>query len=194
MTPLYLFENFLPKTRIAIVEIPASNEIARAQLHSQYARIAADIAAQKNLEITKDEFGKPIVSNANFNLSLSHSKQWAAAAVSKEIMLGIDIETIENRIERVAHKFLKKEELEAIKKDRVETLILYWSAKESLYKLYSKKQLDFAEQLLIEPFTLQNKGSLHATISLKSEQAITGLTIKYQFIKNHVLTAVGSEL
>ncbi len=155
------------------------------------ARALASLLSGKDLAIERDENGKPIAKNESLNLSLSHSKNFAAAIVSSQKNVGIDIETIHPRIERIAHKFLKPSELQNITTNKVETLILYWSAKESLYKLYSKKQLDFASQLIIQPFELKQKGTLTGSIIVHDAAEIfSDLSIHYEFLKGELLTYV----
>lgn len=186
--PIFYNQNLLPDVAVAIVEIDTNERIAKAEIQSKFARLAANIAANESLEIIKTNLGKPLAKNSNLHLSLSHSKYWGAAAVSKQHLLGIDIETLEERIERIAHKFLQPQELENITHNRIETLTLYWSAKESLYKLYSKKQLDFANQLLIKPFEINAEGELIASIKIDTITEIKNIKLKYKFFNTHVLT------
>lgn len=192
MQTVFVEPNFLPDVAVAIVTIAASDGGNKAANQSQHARFAADIAAGKKIEIVKNELGKPIAANSSLHISLSHSKWWGAAAVSETKLVGIDIETLEERIERIAHKFLQPDELAAIADKRIETLTLYWSAKESLYKLYSEKQLDFASQLLIAPFEVKAEGMLNATIRLQ-HASIASLQLRYKFFENHVLTLVSAD-
>lgn len=155
------------------------------------ARLVVNSLLGNDIEITKDETGKPIAKNAKHHISLSHSKTLAAAIVSEQHQVGIDIETIHPRIERIAHKFLTEEELEAITTNKIETLLLYWSAKEALYKLYAKKQLEFTTQLIVQPFQLQQSGVLKGSIIVPDEPKIfTDLDIHYEFLEGHVMAYV----
>lgn len=191
MQPIFASKNLLTDVSVAIVEVTEIAGISKPAAQSQAARIAANLAAERELQILKNELGKPLVENVALNVSLSHSKFWAAAAVSSQFQVGIDVETLESRIERIAHKFLLPLELESIQDNRIETLSLYWSAKESLYKLYSFKQIDFAQQLRIEPFELQREGLITASI-IVAEQSLHDLKIAYKFFDNHVLTLVSA--
>jgi 4'-phosphopantetheinyl transferase len=141
-------------------------------------------------EVLKDEFGKPYLLDGTFKMSLSHTAIFAAAMLSKTEEVGIDIEMIRPKIERIAHKFLREDELAAIQPDeKIEKLILYWSAKESLYKLHGRKQLEFKSQLLIDGFDLQQKGTLKARI-IADDIAPDELNVRYEFFEDHVLTYV----
>ncbi|MFZ4056936.1 MAG: 4'-phosphopantetheinyl transferase family protein, partial [Ferruginibacter sp.] len=54
---------------------------------------------------------KPFLPNAEFHFSISHCALYAAAIVSTEYRVGVDIETISNRPEKIQFKFLSEAEL-----------------------------------------------------------------------------------
>src|SRR6201986_861297 len=60
-----------------------------------------------------DAHGKPYLVNLPYHISLSHSFDYAAVMISKE-PVGIDIEQVTDKIERIAHKFMRQEELDFI--------------------------------------------------------------------------------
>lgn len=141
-------------------------------------------------EVLKDEFNKPYLAQGKPNVSLTHTAIYAGAMLSHKHIVGMDIEMIRPKIERIAHKFLRQDEIEAIHPDeKLEKLILYWSAKEALYKLHGRKQLEFMTQLLIDPFDLQKKGTATARI-IADDIAPDDLTLHYEFFDDHVLTYV----
>ncbi len=141
-------------------------------------------------EIEKDEAGKPLLKNSTQHLSISHTPVFAAAMLSNYAPVGIDLEMVNPKVERIAHKFLREDEINAIQADeKIEKLILYWSAKEALYKLYGKAGIEFISQLLIEPFELKLSGELKAEIT-GIEQPMKNLIVNYSFFEDHVLTYV----
>lgn len=141
-------------------------------------------------DIEKDEAGKPVLKTGAQHLSLSHTPVFAAAMLSPKTAVGIDLEMVNPKVERIAHKFLRDNEIEAIHRDeKLEKLILYWSAKEALYKLYGRGEITFATQLLIQPFHLQPAGELNAAI-IGIETPLENLTVHYQFFEDLVLTYV----
>lgn len=106
--------------------------------------------------------GKPILTNG-FYLSISHAGPYVAIMVSPSHEVAIDLEQLnpqaktgESRIVRVAHKFINQAENDFIKpyspaeQEWLQTVI--WSAKEVLFKLYSKGGVDFKEHLHVMPF------------------------------------------
>ena len=58
-----------------------------------------------------DEHGKPYLVNFEYQISLSHSYDYAAVMISKEMQLGVDIELIKHKIKSIKHKFLSDVEL-----------------------------------------------------------------------------------
>ncbi len=143
-----------------------------------------------NSTIEKDANGKPVLKNSEAHVSISHTQQFAAVMFSKNKAVGIDLENINPKVERIAHKFLREDEINAIdEEEKIGKLILYWSAKEALYKLHGKGDIEFTTQLLIEPFDLNPTGELKAEIA-GIEQPIKNLKLNYEFFEGHVLTYV----
>ncbi len=109
--------------------------------------------------LQKDEFGKPHLirsvpspnSPVTGYVSLSHTGGWAAAVWHKSKPVGIDIEPLRAQFGRVVPRVLSDAEIAHANGDLMR-LAMYWCAKESLYKLYGKRQLTFREHLLIDPF------------------------------------------
>jgi phosphopantetheinyl transferase len=140
--------------------------------------------------VIKDEAGKPLLENSSYHISLSHTTHFAAAIISERFPVGIDLEMVNPKVERIAHKFLRQDEINLIKEEeKTGKLILYWSAKEALYKLHGKGDIEFMTQLLIEPFELKPQGKLTAEIT-GIAQPLKNLNINYEFFEGHVLTYV----
>lgn len=145
-------------------------------------------------EIEKDAAGKPILKNSSQHISISHSPVFAAAMLSDKTPVGIDLEMINPKVERIAYKFLRDDEIEAINpNEKIEKLILYWSAKEALYKLHGLGGLAFTTQLLIDPFDLNLSGTLNAQIA-GIAHPLKDLQVHYEFFEDHVLTFVCNTL
>lgn len=115
-------------------------------------------------EIRIADTRKPFLANERFHFSISHCGNYAAAIVSSNSRVGVDIEQISPRIERVAHKFLNDEESHFFNDDyalfleqwglrgRVfqEFLTLIWSAKEAIFKWYGRGELDFKRHMRLD--------------------------------------------
>jgi 4'-phosphopantetheinyl transferase len=106
-----------------------------------------------NVSIFKDSFGKPQVENQQGYISISHCKSYAAAIFSSSHWVGIDIEPIHDKVQRIASKFLNPQELAFMSQEYfTEHLIAAWSVKEAVYKFYGKKNLSFQSHILLESF------------------------------------------
>jgi len=101
--------------------------------------------------LTKDVFGKPHLRAANAELSFSHTTTHVAAAIHPTRPVGIDMERLNDKLRRVAQKFMSPEELQHANND-LARLATYWCGKEALYKLHGTKKLRFREDIPIADF------------------------------------------
>ena len=115
-------------------------------------------------EIDYDNFGKPHLINGKHFISFSHKKIFVAVILSKNNPhTGIDIEMTGPLPLKLSHKFVSNNDLVPDEKfTPQQKAALIWSAKESLYKIYGKKELDFKEHLSVK--YIHNKeliGTIH---------------------------------
>ena len=113
-----------------------------------------------------DSHGKPYLVNLPYHISLSHSFDYAAVMISKNAKVGIDIEQIQQKVERIAPRFLNPAELAFAKADphKVKSLYACWCAKEAVYKCHGQKEVSFADNISLQPFRFEGTGSLEATL------------------------------
>jgi 4'-phosphopantetheinyl transferase len=113
-----------------------------------------------------DEHGKPYLVDLPYHISLSHSFDYAAVMISKIRPVGIDIEQIKGKVERIAHKFMRPEEMAFISdQHKIQQLYVCWCAKEAVYKCHGQKEVSFADNIALEPFNFDNKGIVNAHLS-----------------------------
>ena len=97
----------------------------------------------------KDIHGKPALENSSHHISISHSNGFIAVIACEKIV-GIDIQTPVEKISRIQHKFVSEKEKAYIPEDRaLEALHILWGAKESLYKAYGKREIDYKKHLAV---------------------------------------------
>lgn len=134
----------------------------------------------------KDEFGKPHLENSSYQISISHSGSMAAA-IAAPISVGIDIQNLVGKIERIAHKYMRDEEMLSLRDlTRLQHLHVYWGAKEALYKAYGRKKLDFRQHILIDPFSFDEKGGIFTGIVQKEAFNAT-YELRYQLVEDYIL-------
>jgi 4'-phosphopantetheinyl transferase len=113
-----------------------------------------------------DEHGKPYLVSLPYHISLSHSFDYAAVMISKKSPVGIDIEQVKEKVERIAARFLSPDELAFIGTDnRIAKLYACWCAKEAIYKCYGQKEVSFMDDILLSPFNYAKQGQLNATLT-----------------------------
>ena len=99
-----------------------------------------------------DNLGKPFFEN-NYKISISHSGLYVAIIIS-DTAVGIDIETINDRILKIKSKFLETE-LNYPLELNTETSLVYWNIKESVFKAVDKPGIDFKNNLLVPPLDIK---------------------------------------
>lgn len=110
----------------------------------------------ERLPLAKDAFSKPFfLEKPDLFCSLSHSQGVVGALLSGE-NCGCDIQVGVEKMARLAPKFLGENEMRFVENHppglRLDVQHIFWTAKESLYKAYGLKQLDFRANLYLDPF------------------------------------------
>ncbi len=104
------------------------------------------------INLLKDEYGKPYIENSPKFVSLSHSHNMVAAIIS-DVLVGIDIQKEVSKISRIQHKFISEQESARIDQGNLTYAYhVFWGAKESMYKAYGKKEVDFKKHMYLYPF------------------------------------------
>ncbi len=106
--------------------------------------------------LVKDAFAKPFfLANNGLHCSLSHSKGLVGALLA-DVPGGCDLQVLTEKMPQLAPRFLHEEEIAFVKTFAADVQLdvqhVFWTAKESLYKAYGLKALDFRQHLRIEPF------------------------------------------
>ena len=102
---------------------------------------------------------KPYLENELFHFSISHCSDFAAVIVSRQNRVGVDIETLSEKIQRIQHKFLSDDEMEVLNEDvhlpaeypmSNAQLTLIWSCKEAVFKWYGLGNVDFKSHIEVQ--------------------------------------------
>ena len=144
----------------------------------------------QSFELLKTESGKPYLPDYNFEISLSHSGDYAAAIICKEQETGVDIEKIDPRIYRIAHKYLNDFDQSFLKKDDLIGHFLIWNAKEVLFKYYSKGAVDFRKHLFVD---LSNRKTNRIRAIINKPAFNAEINIQFKIIGDYVLTWIDHE-
>ena len=181
--PLLSIEEISPGCRLGLWQIEASieqmlaedsslknvlkctesyrSEARRREVIAVYALLFA-MTGNSELRIDHDNLSRPIVDG--YHVSISHTKGYAALILSNCSSVAVDIEYFSDRVERVAHKFIRSDE----DAPSLYAKLIHWSAKETIYKLFAEEFLDYFE-MRVTPFNLSDQGTINVA-DLKEEK------------------------
>ena len=139
---------------------------------------------------------KPYLPNEQYHFSISHCGDYAAAIVSSDKRVGVDIEIVTPKIEKIKDKFLNSEELTTCLPDRQvhdsrfstndhQLLTLLWSAKESVFKWFGDGGVDFRQHI-----QLKGQHERLETIDCLFTKNHQRLTIHYRSFEHLILAWV----
>lgn len=120
----------------------------------------------KESKIVYNSARKPFLVSHPYNISISHSNRLTSVLVSRSKRVGIDLEYMSHRIKDLAFKFVNDEEqiTDDHEKEKFH-LYVHWCAKEALYKICDKQDINFRENLTLTPFTLKDRGQVEGKVS-----------------------------
>ena len=133
-----------------------------------------------------DANGKPYLPDYPYQISLTHSFDFAGVMLSTKGACGIDLELIKEKVVRIREKFLKPEELQFIRKeDEVAQMYACWCAKEAVYKLQGNRGVSFLHDMTIHPFTYRAQGVM--TVDLFKAQKKFSFQVYYEKFQDYML-------
>lgn len=120
---------------------------------------------------------KPFLESELFHFSIAHCGKYAAVVVSTQNRVGVDIEMIADKVQKVQHKFVSTAEMEIVKTASANQhgqlstvnaqLILIWSCKEALFKWYGSGELDFKEHMQLQGIKIIDNKHFEIAMRLK---------------------------
>jgi phosphopantetheinyl transferase len=127
---------------------------------------------------------KPFLENEPYHFSISHCGDYAAVIVSTTHRVGVDVELVNEKIDRITNKFLTKEEGFLMPRGALrKTATLFWSVKESVYKWNSRIGVDFKKHIVINKFSGDLKeGIVNCVFKNKTELDVHYLSFNDNFL------------
>jgi phosphopantetheinyl transferase len=102
-------------------------------------------------ELVYNENNKPFLISGKPFLSITHSFQYLAVVVNSEMLTGIDMELKRLKIINVQSKFCNANEVQ-FAGNEIDRLTCLWCAKETVYKIYGHKGVNFKDHIKVKPF------------------------------------------
>ena len=158
------------------------------QKELEYLRLQQELKnKEEEIDLT---IQKKLLPDAQFHFSISHCGDYAAAIVSQDRRVGIDIEIPLKKITRIADKFLSENEKNIFQvsnhtetQANLQQLTLLWSTKEAIFKWYGDGGVDFRQHIHL----LSQSSSQMKTHFVKTG---SGLIVDYKIFDALVLTWV----
>lgn len=178
--------SFLP-----VPELYGDDVFALKSKDRQLERLAVRVLLYKLLneekEILYHPGGRPYLSDGSFCISISHTNEYVAVFLGNKDRIGVDIERYNERIHRVSRKYMSEDEVPVMYRGSVTwSLLLHWSAKETLFKCMGCESVDFKKHLRVYPSMLQEKGNFRAR-EFKTEYQYE-YSVNYMIDTDFVLT------
>ncbi|NDW18555.1 hypothetical protein D0T53_06455 [Dysgonomonas sp. 216] len=129
--------------------------------------------------------GKPFMRGLDVYMSISHTHGYVAVIIGEKETLGIDIQSIEEKVKRVRRKFISAKEFICPQNELIH-LLLHWSAKETVYKAIGKAGVTLTDEIHIEHFIPKDSGKFIATDLTNDEEQ--DMVINYMVTPDFVLT------
>ena len=124
-----------------------------------------------NHKIRYHENGQPYLEPFDKFVSVSHSFPYAVLAISEK-KIGVDIEQVKDRIDKIKHKFLHPTEIDWLSRAEsgIEHLTAIWCIKEALFKIHSSKQWSFKEFYVVDEFLLNQFSKIKCKVFDKDRE------------------------
>lgn len=119
--------------------------------------------------------GQPLL--RGYHVGVTHTKGYAALMLSKSCDVACDIEHFSDRVERIKSKFLRKDE----KADDLDSLLVHWCGKETVYKLFPEDNLQFS-QMRVEPFSTMSDWACEVENMKRGEKVRVDFELTMQFV------------
>ncbi|MCD6354371.1 MAG: 4'-phosphopantetheinyl transferase superfamily protein [Prolixibacteraceae bacterium] len=181
-------ENLLRKFHFSVEEKEEFRKIKAEKRKAEYlaVRLLLEKLTGVKPTILYSESGKPSLKNETQQLSISHSAELVVVLLSNW-NVGVDVENIYRDVRKIETRFLHNNELEFISKTNSQqvTKILYWSAKEAIFKCSHEQGILFNEQISILPFQLEKEGRFEGLLILDGKK--TEFQLEYFFYENNVV-------
>jgi len=149
-------------------------------------RVLLNEMAGDELSICYNGNRKPFIKGNSYYISISHSHDLTSILLSREKRVGIDLEYMSHRIGNISDRFINKQEsITEDEEHRKYHLYIHWCAKEALYKICDKQDINFKDNLTIDTFHPVEKGVLKGWV--KNRMRNESFSMNYFSLGNYVV-------
>lgn len=139
---------------------------------------------KRNARIIYNADNKPFLKGTTYNISISHSHKLTSIFLSTKNRVGIDLELMSHKISTLSDKFINDQEIVTSDPElRRYHLYIHWCAKEALYKICDKQDINFKENLTIFPFQPNDEGIIKGRVL--NSRGVEDFWMRYKKYKDY---------
>jgi len=174
-------ELIAPDVRLGVMQMELAPSELRSMKNQRQAvgQLIRVMTGCDDVKIEHNSAGKPLLDG--MNISISHTRGFVAVIMSESKSVGVDIEYESNRVDNVASRFIREDEDSSSHAVRLIT----WSAKETLYKLFSEHHLGYFDARVLPFDTNAGSGILKADVLPMN---LSDVNVFWQLTSDFVLT------
>lgn len=152
----------------------------------------------RECRISHYDSGKPYLQDYDAKISISHTKGYVAVIIHPYKEVGIDIEYHSDRVKKVVSRFIGVEEMSLIEeelrsvgceeeRDRLtlNMYLLFWSAKETMFKMMDANEVDFISHLHVSLVSLSGTpvsySSFNGSMSASESRTAKAMKMDVEF-------------
>jgi phosphopantetheinyl transferase len=137
----------------------------------------------RNTTIEYNEVGAPVVDTPNIHISVAHGGGMVAVAFAEE-RVGVDIEALDRNFDRIKERYMTPQEATLSDSDTWAAQV--WAAKEAIYKLYGRREVELTGDIAITAYDASTS-QLTATVRSTSH-----MVVRTQIIEDSVVVATAT--
>ncbi len=137
----------------------------------------------RNVIIEYNEVGAPVVNTPNTYISVAHGGERVAVAIADE-PVGVDIEALDRNFDHIKERYMTPQEVALSDNDNWPAIV--WTAKEAIYKLYGKREVDLTKDIRITSF---DASEMLLTAEVRDTK---GIVVEVKIIENSVAVATAT--
>lgn len=147
-------EELLPMANLSSPDLETWTAIKAIQRKKEWLATRAllnELTGHRN-QISYYPDGRPFLEGLSMNISISHTKGYAAVLLQERKIPGIDIELNTRSAEKVAARILSLEELDSCRENEGysnKKLLTHWCAKEAIFKMVPEHSVSYLNQIHI---------------------------------------------
>lgn len=180
--PLQEIRQLSSHTRLGIwrMDEPWEESPRLRERHAVQQLLTAMMDGDTSFTIDHEPSGKPFLNSQSSllhsQISISHTRGYAVLLLSDGSRVGVDIEYRSDRVDRIASRFIRPDEPAATTDEK----LLLWSAKETVYKLFSEDNLAF--------FDMRALSMGEGIVRIENMRRCEVVAVSCEFTADYVLT------